>query len=236
MPQGPGTYGRKVGRPKKKGRKSMSIYERTFSLLERQDIPTAATLLRGGPSYSAGTLKDTQASDRKVIKAAQMAQRHSGKIAAASTGLKWASRAADVAGLASGGLGTAVKKGLVKYAFQPIKKGVMDYAKEKVAGAIGRETARSPVVKVLRKLFGGDSKGLDPSVEEPKKGRRPRIAKVAPIARTATPATPAATAPAISTPERKDGPQASQTGKPKHEKPGRRGNKPASRDRARGSR
>ena len=234
MPHGPGTYGRKVGRPKKK-KKSMSIYERTFSLLERQDIPTAATLLKGGPSYSAGTLKDTQASDRKIIKAAQMAQRHSGKIAAAGTAAKWASRAADVAGLATGGLGTVVKKGLVKYALQPIKKGVTDYAKKKVAGAIGRETARSPVVKVLRKLFGGDSKGLDPSVEKPKKGRRPRRAKVAPIAR---PATPAATAPAISTSNTKDDDklQAPQTDQPQHEKPGRRGNKPAPRAKAKGNR
>ena len=166
MPQGPGTYGSRVGRPKLKRKKKIkeSIYTRTKVLLEialKQDRPAPLQSNTRTPVNP----DPHKASDRRVLRAAKVAAQNAGTISAVGTATKWGSRALDVAGLASGGLATGAKKIIVKAGAYGVRKAlggsVKDWAKERVAKAAGREAFRGPVGRVLRRAItpGGGGEG-----------------------------------------------------------------------------
>jgi len=156
MPQGPGTYGKKRGRPrlKMKAKKNTNIYERTSKLIEQMDH--FVTMKKGGPQKFVKSFKTwkpkqpTQSQqDLTTIKQATWAAKHGGKVATAA---KVLDVGADVASVATGGLAALGKRLAKKAVIEPAITAGKKYYQKKVAGAVGRTVAG---IKKMMGMGGG---------------------------------------------------------------------------------
>tara|TARA_R100001594_G_scaffold24780_1_gene48577 strand:- start:6260 stop:6901 length:642 start_codon:yes stop_codon:yes gene_type:complete len=192
MPQGPGTYGSQIGRPKLRRKKRSKIYERTFTLIERDERVRQAmsTAMSTKADFNPKVVKR----DRSIIRAARAAAPY---VKHAQTASKVLDYGTTIAGFATGGVGAGLKTLAKKAILQPAAEYVGQRVAGKVGGAYARELARHPVVRygkyVRKAMKSGDSD--EGQTSRPARVSRPRAAAPA----HARPAGPRAVARTTST-------------------------------------